>query len=100
VAAARPKEEVTPQPATVEKKPSGKKKVPTPPAQPGQKEAKKAEAVPSMKSAPGLPPLEAPPPVVSAYKEQRLQELLQLYKEDKITPDEYHTQRAKILAGP
>ena len=33
-------------------------------------------------------------------KEQRLKELLQLYLTDKITPREYHQQRAKILAEP
>jgi len=33
-------------------------------------------------------------------KDQRLKELLQLYLTDKITPREYHQQRAKILAEP
>jgi hypothetical protein len=33
-------------------------------------------------------------------KELRLANLLQLYKADKITPQEYHLQRAKIIAEP
>ena len=47
-----------------------------------------------------FPPLQGPPPSISADKEQRLQELLRKYKADQITPEEYHQQRAKILAGP
>jgi hypothetical protein len=42
--------------------------------------------------APGLP--------VSLSKEQRLQTLLMLYKADQITPEQYHTKRAAILAEP
>lgn len=42
----------------------------------------------------------APPPAVSASKEQRLQGLLQLYKADQLSPEQYHTERAKILAEP
>jgi len=42
----------------------------------------------------------APPAMLSGPKEQRLEELLQLYKTDKITPAEYHQQRAKILSEP
>jgi hypothetical protein len=33
-------------------------------------------------------------------KQERLVELLQLYQADKISPAEYHDQRAKILAEP
>ncbi len=47
-------------------------------------------------------PMPAPAPAVMApapaSKEQRLNDLLQLYKADKITPYEYHQERAKILA--
>lgn len=42
--------------------------------------------------APGLP--------VSMTKEQRLQALLMLYKADQVTPEQYHTRRAAILAEP
>ena len=47
-----------------------------------------------------FPPLPGPPPAVAADKEQRLQELLRKYRADQITPEEYHQQRAKILAEP
>jgi len=58
-----------------------------------------------VKSAPAVdlhaaPPTPAPVPVLSGSKEQRLDELLQLYKTDRITPAEYHQQRAKIIAEP
>jgi hypothetical protein len=53
---------------------------------------------------PGYMPVPAPstPPVIptAGSKEQRLAELLRLYKSDQITPTEYHEQRAKIIAEP
>lgn len=33
-------------------------------------------------------------------KQQKLDDLLELYKADKLTPAQYHAERAKILAGP
>jgi hypothetical protein len=45
-------------------------------------------------------PLEFPPPAVPASKETKLADLLQKYRADQVTPEEYHTQRAKILAEP
>jgi hypothetical protein len=39
-------------------------------------------------------------PAAMGSKEQRLGVLLQQYKADQITPQEYHAQRAKILAEP
>lgn len=45
-------------------------------------------------------PLAAPPSSLPASKEQRLQTLLDQYKADKITAEEYHDQRAKIIAEP
>ncbi len=59
---------------------------------PAKKNAKVAKAATPM-AAP------APPPAFGS-KEQRLADLLQLYKSDKITPADYHEQRAKILAEP
>ena len=44
--------------------------------------------------------MEAPPAAVSAAKQQRLNDLLARYKDNNITPGEYHEQRAKILAEP
>jgi hypothetical protein len=49
------------------------------------------------KKKPTVQPLEAPPLPISAEQEQRLQELLQKYKADQITPEQYQAQRAKIL---
>ena len=37
---------------------------------------------------------------ISATKQEQLQALLVKYKADQITPDEYQTQRAAILAQP
>lgn len=42
--------------------------------------------------------LEAPASPLAGSKEQRLQQLLQQYKADQITPEQYHQQRAKIIA--
>ena len=39
-------------------------------------------------------------PAGATTKQQRLADLLDQYKADKITPAEYHTQRAKILSEP
>jgi hypothetical protein len=66
------------------------------------KEASKPKETPKAKMAavPALEPLPAPPSGLSASKEQRLGELLQQYRMDQITPEEYHKQRAKIMAGP
>jgi cell wall-associated NlpC family hydrolase len=45
-------------------------------------------------------PIEAPPLPISAEKQQALSDLLAKYKADEVTPEQYHEQRAKILAGP
>jgi hypothetical protein len=47
-----------------------------------------------------FPPIQAPPPTVSADKQLRLVELLRKYKAEELTPEEYHQQRAKIMAEP
>jgi hypothetical protein len=41
-----------------------------------------------------------PRPLATGSKERRLDDLLRLYKADQITPQEYHVQRAKIIAEP
>lgn len=51
-------------------------------------------------NSPGPIPIIAPPLPISMTKEQRLQALLMLYKADQITPEQYHKQRAAILAEP
>lgn len=47
-----------------------------------------------------LPELAGPPTGLPPAKEQRLWELLEQYKADRITPDQYQAERAKILAAP
>lgn len=48
----------------------------------------------------GLPPIDVPPPPVSAEKETQLQALLARYMADQVSPEEYQRQRAAILAAP
>ena len=56
--------------------------------------AKKVEAV----SVPQAQPVAVP--TGPKTKEQRLADLLDLYKADRISPTDYHLQRAKILTEP
>ena len=62
------------------------------------KEPRTPRPMPESRPMYALPP--GPPPPVSADKVQKLNALLQQYKADQITPEQYHEQRAKILAGP
>ncbi len=48
----------------------------------------------------GLKPIQAPLLPISAAKEAQLQALLERYKADQITPEQYHAERARILAEP
>lgn len=73
-------------PAEAESQPQKSKKPKTPQPQP--------ENLPSY----ALPA--APPAPVSAEKVAKLNTLLQQYQADRITPEQYHQERAKILAGP
>ena len=45
-------------------------------------------------------PILAPDLPISTAKQEQLQALLVKYKADQITPNEYHAQRAAILAQP
>jgi hypothetical protein len=47
-----------------------------------------------------MTPINAPPLPISLSKEERLQALLRRYQQDQISPEQYHEQRAKILAEP
>ena len=47
----------------------------------------------------GFDPVAAPPPPVSAEQEAALQALLSRYMANEITPDQYQTERKKIMAG-
>lgn len=49
---------------------------------------------------PGLNPIPAPTLPIPATKQEKLQSLLEKYKADQISPEEYHQQRASILAEP
>lgn len=64
---------------------------------PKQKPAKKSVSPQVTQS---FPQIEGPAPAVAADKQQRLDELLRKYRADQVTPEEYHQQRAKILAEP
>jgi hypothetical protein len=59
-------------------------------------ETKRVEKRNAVKSQPEL----AVQPTGPRTKAQKLTDLLQAYKADRITPLEYHTERAKILAEP
>ena len=48
----------------------------------------------------GFPPIQAPPLPYSADKQAQLDALLVKYQADQISPEEYHKQRAAILAQP
>jgi hypothetical protein len=47
-----------------------------------------------------FPPMPTPPSALSNTKDARLAELLRRYRADEITPEQYHRERAKILAEP
>ena len=49
---------------------------------------------------PPMQDLSGPVPPISAVKQEKLDALLQQYQTDQISPEQYHEQRAKILAGP
>jgi hypothetical protein len=59
-----------------------------------------AESAQVGKSSMQFPPLEGPEMPISGAKVQRLHGLLQQYKADQITPEQYQAARAKILAEP
>jgi hypothetical protein len=48
----------------------------------------------------GLKPIVAPALPINASKAQKLDWLLGLYKADQLSPQQYHEQRAIILAEP
>ncbi len=65
---------------------------------------KPVEVQPTSTAYPGkslnLSPIVVPALPISASKEEQLQALLVKYQADQITPEEYHKQRAAILAAP
>jgi hypothetical protein len=89
----------SPAKATAEAKATEPKKATSPPASSTTAEAKPKAAAASQ-TAPVFQPIQAPPAKLSADKQQKLAELLHRYEADEITPEEYQTERAKILAQP
>ena len=91
-----------PKPATVVKE--------SPKAKPEEKPAvaakPKTESKPeptiraSRKGLPAWTPIQGPASGLAPEKEERLRMLLDDYKADKLTPAQYHAERAKILAEP
>jgi hypothetical protein len=59
-----------------------------------------APAMKPAKQPAALQPISGPASPLSADKQKRLADILAQYRADKITPQEYHAQRAKILAEP
>jgi hypothetical protein len=74
------------------------------PAAPTAKPVALSPTKPSSTTVPGkeagFAPIVAPPLPISAAKQQELDALLVQYKADQISPEEYHKQRAAILAEP
>jgi hypothetical protein len=64
------------------------------------RQKKKAGAGVNSNKMPIFPPLEGPASALSLDKQQGLAELLDKYRRDEITPEDYHAQRSKILARP
>jgi len=108
-----PEIRATSQPAVAAAASDANEPLPTPPpvTKPGQASQTKPQSKPQTPKRPtqtaqvpeprqryALP--EGPPPPVSADKVQKLDTLLQQYRADRITPEQYQQERAKILAGP
>jgi len=69
--------------------------------QPGPMASTPAMATKPAPPKPGVfPPMQGPPSTLSPAKQQKLTELLQRYKADELTPEQYHLERAKILSEP
>jgi hypothetical protein len=71
-----------------------------PKSKPAKTKAEKVKPTPPPKGPLAFPALEGPPSPLSAAKQQKLKDLLRLYQADQVTPEQYHQQRAKILAEP
>lgn len=72
---------------------------PAPPAKPAKPIVTVAAPAPVV-AAPITANIETALSPLSGSKQERLAELLRRYKADAVTPQEYHTQRAKIIAEP
>lgn len=75
---------------------------PTPgaPAKPAAPRPPEQKFTVSLKKPPVFETIQGPPSPLSQEKQQRLDALLAKYKADQITPEQYHAERAKIMAEP
>lgn len=80
--------------------PPPRKRAPEADSKQPQKSKKPKETRPAPESRPMYALPKGPPPPVSAEKVAKLNALLQQYQADQLTPEQYHQERAKILAGP
>jgi len=75
---------------------------PAPVATPAQPPKPRAEPVAApvkpQKDIYGFTPIQGPPLPISEAKQQQLAELLRKYRADELTPEQYHAERARILA--
>ena len=62
--------------------------------------APQTNAVPNIVKEPEMKPIVAPPLPISADKQTQLNALLEKYMANVITPGQYQTERAEILANP
>lgn len=71
-------------------------------ASPAAPAVKETPSAPATVSTPAPAPIQpaAEPEAAPKTKQERLNNLLMLYKADRLTPHEYHEQRAKLLAEP
>ena len=69
-------------------------------AQPPLRTKREQKSKVSSTSASRYQQLEGPPSSFSAAKQQKLDELLRRYRADEVTPEQYHTERAKIVSEP
>ncbi len=72
---------------------------PTPVKAPAKPVAPAVSAAPVVAVTPAPPKMEAPASPLPVTKQDRLAELLRRYKADELTAQDYHTQRAAIIAG-
>jgi hypothetical protein len=90
--------EPLPTPPPVNKSGQASQNKPQSKPQPPKRPPTQTAQVPEPRQRYTLPP--GPPAPVSADKVQKLDTLLQQYRADRITPEQYQQERAKILAGP
>jgi hypothetical protein len=88
-------------PSQTQAKPTASSQTQTKPtATPGTAKQKAPAPAKGKPAVAAVAPPPGPPTGLSVTKEQRLADLNRQYAADKVTPEEYHKQRAKILSEP